>query len=81
MDELKTCSCGNGFYEDTVVQDLVYVGLDPDEYDGTCCFDCAYYEMTGRDYDPYDSNGVPDGCRECGGDYPNCRSSCSLYDE
>ncbi len=81
MDEFKTCSCGNGFYEDTVREYLAYSGLDDSDYDGTECFECAYRDLTGRDYDPYDESGVPDGCRECGGDYPNCKASCPMYDD
>ncbi len=81
MSDLKMCSCGNYFYEDTVMDELVYAGCDSSEYDGTMCFDCAYHDITGHDYDPYDDDGIPDGCRECGGDYPNCSSSCSLYDD
>lgn len=23
---------------------------------------------------------MPEGCRACGGDYPNCKDSCPLYD-
>ncbi len=28
-----------------------------------------------------DFNSIPEGCAACGGDYPNCTSSCPLYDE
>lgn len=24
---------------------------------------------------------LPDGCRECGGDYPDCKDSCPMYDD
>ena len=81
MYELKQCSCGNSFYPDDVESSLEYKGLDSSQYDGTTCFECAYRDILGYDYDPYDSDGIPDGCRECGGDYPNCRSSCNLYDD
>lgn len=42
------------------------------------CADCAksIYE---DDEDDLDS--PPPGCRECGGDWPNCTSSCPMYDE
>jgi len=30
-------------------------------------------------YDTY-PNAVPEGCTACGGDYPNCASSCPLFD-
>jgi len=25
-------------------------------------------------------NTIPQGCRACGGDYPNCKDSCNLFD-
>ncbi len=28
-----------------------------------------------------DEDDIPEGCAACGGDYPNCTSSCPLYDE
>ena len=28
-----------------------------------------------------DGNDVPEGCRACGGPYPNCTDSCPLFDE
>ena len=31
-------------------------------------------------YDGYDE-AVPEGCAACGGDYPNCKASCPLYDD
>ena len=24
---------------------------------------------------------IPAGCRACGGDYPNCKSGCKLFDD
>ena len=29
----------------------------------------------------YDEDYIPPGCRACGGNYPNCTSSCPLFDE
>lgn len=29
----------------------------------------------------YNDIDIPFGCRACGGDYPNCRDSCPLYDD
>ena len=80
-DDLNRCSCGNGFYPDTVAGYLEYKGIDSSLYDGTLCFECAFRELTGYYPDEEDADGMPDGCRECGGDYPNCRSSCNLFDE
>lgn len=33
--------------------------------------------------DPYedDDDYIPEGCRTCGGDYPNCTDGCPLFDE
>lgn len=28
-----------------------------------------------------DELDVPEGCRACGGDYPNCTTSCPLFDD
>ena len=42
------------------------------------CADCAksIYEDDDDDYD-----SPPPGCRECGGDWPNCTTSCPMYDD
>ena len=29
----------------------------------------------------YDDDNIPEGCRECGGPYPNCTDSCPLFDD
>ncbi len=31
--------------------------------------------------DEYDAYGVPIGCSACGGDYPNCKDSCPMFDD
>ena len=31
-----------------------------------------------RDLRPED---IPEGCRSCGGDYPNCKDSCPMFDD
>ena len=31
-------------------------------------------------YDYYDDD-IPEGCAACGGDYPNCTTSCPLFDD
>lgn len=34
------------------------------------------------DEDEYeDAMGIPFGCAACGGDYPNCRQGCSLFND
>lgn len=47
-----------------------------DNEDGT--FDCCECEET-FDYD--DLYDVPPGCESCGGPYPQCKSSCKLFDD
>lgn len=27
-----------------------------------------------------DDDDIPDGCAACGGDYPNCKDGCPLFD-
>lgn len=43
----------------------------------------GYYDYDTDDEEYYDRHpeDVPDGCRECGGPYPNCCDSCPLYDD
>ena len=38
------------------------------------------YDEENEDYDD-DSDDVPVGFRACGGDYPNCTTSCPLFDD
>ena len=33
-----------------------------------------------HDDDDDDIDGIPFGCSACGGDWPNCTSSCPMYD-
>ena len=41
MADLLQCSCGEYYDKDTVISYLAYKGIDPDDYDGTLCFECA----------------------------------------
>ena len=34
-----------------------------------------------EDYEPFEYDGIPEGCLACGGDYPNCTTSCPLFDD
>lgn len=36
---------------------------------------CDYCESDGDDDD------IPEGCRACGGPYPDCADSCSIFDD
>lgn len=45
------------------------------------CPECGY-EMDEDDYEPdADEDGVPFGCQACGGPYPQCKTSCTLFDD
>lgn len=46
------------------------LGIDPDPYYNQWLFDGAE-----------DDDDMPEGCSACGGDWPNCTTSCPLYDE
>lgn len=45
----------------------------------------CYYECTDCDYSEYaydiDKNYVPEGCAACGGPYPQCKTSCKIFDD
>lgn len=38
-------------------------------------------EWTSEMSNAYDGDVPPDGCRACGGPYPDCMTSCKLFDE
>lgn len=38
------------------------------------------YEDESKYYDRHPLE-IPEGCRACGGDYPNCCSSCPMFDD
>lgn len=38
-------------------------------------------EWTSRILNAYDGDVPPEGCRVCGGPYPDCMTSCKLFDE
>ena len=44
---------------------------------GSLCFDAELFD----DYDYENYNGVPIGCAACGGDYPNCKTGCPMFDD
>lgn len=37
-------------------------------------------EIIEDDYDDYDDE-IPEGCAACGGPYPNCMTSCPIFDD
>lgn len=48
-----------------------------DSMGGWICPKCDLNDST---YDIIYNHIVPEGCRQCGGDYPNCISGCPLMD-
>lgn len=82
----KCKGCGKSFNEDKAA--VKFNDYFEDEYDYDYngwegyCADCA---ISGQedcdDDDDYDEDNPPPGCRECGGPYPSCISSCSIYDD
>lgn len=46
------------------------------------CFSCGY-TMDEADWEPDDEDPdeIPWGCQSCGGPWPECKASCSIYDE
>ena len=45
-----------------------------------CDLDISEDEII-RDPDEDDYDGEPECCAACGGDYPNCKSSCPIFDD
>ena len=45
-------------------------------------YDTVYVKYSEQVFTSADSLlAVPAGCRACGGDYPHCKASCSIFDE
>lgn len=65
--------CGNrGYQEDPDDPEDIYFEHDRNEYN-------MFYAEDPEDYE--DEDDIPEGCRACGGDYPNCISGCNLMDD
>lgn len=58
--------CEECGYENDVSEDNI---VDDDDCD----------DGTNPSYD--DDDEIPEGCEACGGDYPNCKDSCPLFDD
>ena len=47
--------------------------------------DEEYEEEFGPSYDilvpTFDSSDMPEGCKACGGPWPDCETSCSIFDD
>lgn len=90
MTMQRTCShCGCSFTLDDAMSeynshfnfDLSYMS----NYCGDICGDCAIEDTESQmenDEDDNTENEIPEGCAACGNPaFPNCTSSCPLYDE
>ena len=48
------------------------------------CTECGAVNDVSEDnilYDSGDEDEIPEGCAACGGDYPNCKDSCPMFDD
>lgn len=46
------------------------------------CKDCgAVFDSDELDWDDENEDGIPYGCRACGGPYPDCMTSCKIFDD
>ena len=41
---------------------------------------CGFHDIDDNEEEEDDDVGIPVGCRACGGDYPNCKDSCPMFD-
>ena len=66
---------------------LVDDGYDPQEQcDMYLCSNCGGYFRADGDFDEIpvedsDDDDIPEGCKACGADYPNCKTSCNAFDD
>lgn len=44
------------------------------------CPHCGYI-LDENDWFPEENDQIPYGCQICGGPYPQCKTSCKLYDD
>lgn len=59
-------------------------GIEFDSFDQILCADCALVERENilhEDDDDEEDDDIPEGCAACGGPYPSCKSSCSMFDD
>lgn len=63
------------------VMELINCGVHPDKYvcpDEECGWECLVEDYYYGDEPPED---IPEGCRACGGPYPQCMISCKMFDD
>jgi DNA-directed RNA polymerase subunit M/transcription elongation factor TFIIS len=75
-DELLECpNCGNSFYADD--RDFAYEQWKEEQEE-----ESGFYDYDDDDYDDdYDESEEPECCRACGGPWPDCESSCTIFDD
>ena len=83
-DEYTCMGCGASYTFDEAAKK--FNEYFDDEYDYSMdgwenyCADCA---ISGQEHAMLsgDAEGIPVGCSACGGDWPNCTTSCPMYDD
>ena len=77
---MKCRCCGTKFNYDDAAEE--FNGYFNGQYDYSLngwegyCGSCA---IDGQNEES-DDDDIPVGCNTCGGDYPNCKSSCPMFD-
>lgn len=54
-----------GFENDVTADNIIWVDDEDDELS----------------YNSDDENDIPEGCAACGGPYPDCMTSCNIFDD
>ena len=71
-EDRGTWTCTECGYENSITaNDIIWEGDESGDESGD---NYDFYED-----DDYDE--VPEGCRACGGPYPDCMTSCNLFDD
>lgn len=52
-----------------------------DEMDAMVCENCGYEESQTVFSNDSENTLAPEGCRACGGPYPNCITSCNVFED
>lgn len=86
MSDKFTCeSCNEPYDENTAAEEF------NSHFDGEFdyffngwegyCSDCAICEQENREEPIYSEDNPPPGCRACGGPFPQCTTSCPIFDD
>ena len=80
---MKCRDCGRKFTFDEAAEEF------NDYFDGKYDYSlhgwegfCGSCAISGQEYEEEneDEDDIPVGCNACGGDYPNCKDSCPMFD-